>query len=328
MRILLDAMGSDDHPMPEIEAAKLAAKEFGETIGLVGNKDILSPLLGKNEKFIEVIHADEVFEPTDKISPRALRKVKNSMGVAFDVLKSGNADAFVTAGATGGAMAIGLARLGRIKGVKRPALSAPFPVKNGTCIVVDIGANADCKPQYLLQFGIMGSIYAELILGVKNPRVGIISNGEEAGKGNDLVKNTFPLLEKSGLNFVGNIEGKEIFGGEVDVAVTDGFTGNVFMKGAEAVSSFISYTLKEEILSSFRTKIGGALAKPAFDSLRELMDPGRVGGVPLFGLDGLVFVSHGRSDAKALLSAIRRARHSVEVGLIQSIRDSLGKALL
>ncbi len=326
MRILLDAMGSDEHPRPEIEAAILAAEEFGETIGLVGDKKQLAPLLGKDNKDIEIIHADEVFEATDKISPRTLRKVKNSMGVAFDLLKSGEADAFITVGNTGGAMAIGLARLGRIRGVLRPALSAPFPTKHGTCIVLDIGANADCKPNYLLQFGVMGSIYAELILGVKNPRVGLISNGEEAGKGNELIKASYPLLENSGLNFVGNIEGKELFGGEVDVAVTDGFTGNVLMKGVEAVASFMSYKLKEAIYSSTRTKIGGLLARPAFDLLKQAVDPGAIGAVPLLGLDGLVFVGHGRSDARALLNAIRLARQTVEADLIQSIRESLGKA--
>lgn len=326
MRILLDAMGSDQHPGPEIEAAYLAAEEFGETIGLVGDRDILSPLLPNAQGKIDIIHADEVFEMTDKISPRALRTVKNSMGVAYDLMKIGEADAFITLGNTGGAMAIGLSRLGRLKGVLRPALSAPFPVKNGTCIVLDIGANAECKPKYLLQFAIMGSAYAELVLGKKNPRVGLISNGEEAGKGNDLVKATYPLLEKSGLNFVGNIEGKEIFGGQVDVAVTDGFTGNVLMKGAEAVAAFMSDKLREAIYSSTRTKIGGAIAKPAFKILRETLDPGAIGAVPLLGLDGLVFVGHGRSDARAIVSAIRMARQSVEANLITSIRRSLGKA--
>ena len=326
MRILLDAMGSDEHPKPEIEAAYIAAEEFGETIGLVGDSKVLEPLLSERNQHIELIHADEVFDMTDKISPRVLRKVKNSMGVAFDLLKSGEADAFITLGNTGGAMAIGLARLGRLKGVFRPALSAPFPVKNGTCIVLDIGANSDCKPKYLLQFAIMGAAYAELVLGKNNPRVGLISNGEEAGKGNELVKATYPLIEKSGLNFIGNIEGKELFGGEVDVAVTDGFTGNVLMKGAEAVASFMSYKLREAIYSSTRTKIGGALAKPAFEIVRQALDPGAIGAVPLLGLDGLVFVGHGRSDARAIVSAIRMARHSAEANLITSIRHSLGQA--
>ena len=220
MRILLDAMGSDQYPLPEVEAAIQAAKEFKEPVVLVGDQEQLAPLVGNNRDLVEIVHAAEVFKNIDKLTGRQLRKAQNSMGIAFDMLKSGEGNAFVTAGNTGGAMAIGLARIGRIKGVKRPALSAPFPVKDGTCIVVDVGANAECKPEYLLQFAMMGSVYAELILGKKHPRVGLVSNGEEAGKGNDLSKKTFPLLEKSGLNFIGNVEGKEIFGGKVDVAVT------------------------------------------------------------------------------------------------------------
>jgi glycerol-3-phosphate acyltransferase PlsX len=327
MRIVLDAMGSDKHPHPEVQAAIQAGREFGEQTILVGDQDVLEPLLGEDADAVELVHAGEVFEMGDHISHGVLRRVQNSMGVGADLLSRGEADAMVTAGNTAGALAISLARLGRIKGVKRPALSVLFPTAAGYCVVLDIGANAECKPEYLLQFGLMGSVYAGQVLGVSQPRVGLISNGEEAGKGNQLVKETYPLMEAGNFNFIGNIEGKELFGGEADVAVTDGFTGNVLMKGSEAVAKLITDRLREEILSSPRTKIGGLLARPAFAALAKDLDPREVGAAPLLGLNGLVFVAHGRSDAKALLSAIRLARHSVEVGLLDSLRTAIESAL-
>ena len=327
MRILLDAMGSDKHPQPEVDAAIQAVEEFDDKLTIVGNRELLLPLLGSYASRMDVIHAPDVFEMTDKISARSLRKAQNSMGVGIDLLKSGEADAMVTAGYTGGAMAIALARLGRLKGVRRPALTVLFPVKGGYSVVLDIGANTECKPEYLLQFALMGSVYAELVLGVENPRVGLLSIGEEAGKGNELVRATYPLLEKSGLNFIGNIEGKELFGGEVDVTVTDGFTGNVLMKGVEAVAKLITDRLREEIMASPIRKLGGLLVRPAFSALRKDLDPREIGAAPLLGLSGLVFVGHGRSDAKAILSAIRLARQSVEVGLLESLGRSVESAL-
>jgi glycerol-3-phosphate acyltransferase PlsX len=324
MRIILDAMGSDNHPLPEIQAAVEAAKIFGDEITLVGDENRLALLLKENNperQPVKLLHAPDVFEMTDKIAgPGELRRAMNSMGVGMDLLSNGNADALVTAGNTGGALAIGLARLGRIKGVKRPALTAPFPTKGGTTILADIGANAQCKPEYLLQFALMASIYAEKMLGKVNPRVGLISNGEEEGKGNDLVRETFPLLQNSNLNFVGNIEGKEFFGGEVDVAVTDGFTGNVLLKSSEAVAKLLIDELRSALMKNARTKAGALLAKPAFEHLRAVLDPGAIGAVPLLGLDGLVFVGHGRSDARALVSAIRTARAGVESKLLGALR--------
>lgn len=326
MRIVLDAMGSDNHPEPEVIAAVAAAKSFGDEILLVGQEENLLPLLAKHNTMnapVTIVNAAEVFEMTDKISGRALRKAENSMGVGMDLLKEGKGDAFVTAGNTGGAMAIGLARLGRIKGVKRPALCALFPVKNGYAVVTDIGANAICKPEYLVQFAVMGSIYASTVLNVENPRIGLISNGEEAGKGNDLVKETYPLLEVSGLNFVGNIEGKELFGGMVDVAVTDGFTGNVLLKTSEAVAKLLTDQLKNYLMASLRTKVGGLLAKPAFSKLRKDLDPTEVGAAPLLGLDGLVFVGHGRSDHHAIFSAIIKARQAVSTDMLSTLQQAI-----
>lgn len=326
MRIILDAMGSDTYPDPEVAAAVEAGKQFGDQILLVGHEDLLKSrlaALGGSDK-VRIIHAPDVLEMTDKPARSARGKAENSMAVGMDLIKSGEGDAFVTAGNTGGAMANALFRLGRIRGLKRPALTVLLPVTGGGhCVVLDIGANAECKPEYLRQFAIMGSLYAQKVLGVNTPRVGLLSNGEEAGKGNDLVKSSYPLLAASGLNFIGNVEAKELFGGEADVVVTDGFTGNVLIKSSEAVSKMLIDTLRAELTSSPRTSLGALLAKPAFASIKKMMDPAEVGAAPLLGINGLVFVGHGRSDARALVSAIRVARQAVEVDLLQALKAGL-----
>jgi glycerol-3-phosphate acyltransferase PlsX len=331
MRIVLDAMGSDENPGPELEAAAQAARTFPQDqILLVGPEDLLKTRLqsmGSGLEAIQVVHAPDIIGMENKGEQLAFlarkRDAKNSMAVGIDLVKKGQADAFVTAGNTGGAMATALFRLGRIPGVERPALTALFPVKGGTCVVADIGANPECKPVHLLQFAIMGSIYAEKVRSVPNPRVGLISNGEEAGKGNELVKETYPLLAGSGLNFIGNVEGKELFGGQADVVVTDGFTGNVLLKSSEAVARLIVDLLREQLMGSLRTKVGALLAKPAFAEIRRMMDPGEVGAAPLLGVNGLVLIGHGRSDAHAVYSAIRTARQAVEVNLLQEIKTAI-----
>ena len=319
-------MGSDTYPDPEVAAAVEAGKQFGDQILLVGHEDLLKSrlaALGGSDK-VRIIHAPDVLEMTDKPARSARGKAENSMAVGMDLIKSGEGDAFVTAGNTGGAMANALFRLGRIRGLKRPALTVLLPVTGGGhCVVLDIGANAECKPEYLRQFAIMGSLYAQKVLGVNTPRVGLLSNGEEAGKGNDLVKSSYPLLAASGLNFIGNVEAKELFGGEADVVVTDGFTGNVLIKSSEAVSKMLIDTLRAELTSSPRTSLGALLAKPAFASIKKMMDPAEVGAAPLLGINGLVFVGHGRSDARALVSAIRVARQAVEVDLLQALKAGL-----
>ncbi len=330
MRIVLDAMGSDTHPDPEIQAAIQAGELFGDEIYLVGNETLIRPRLqaaAGNTGKVQLVHAAEVLEMDDKPAENARRKSDTSMAVGIDLLKAGEADAFVTAGNTGGAMATALLRLGRIRGVKRPALTALFPVRDGFAVVLDIGANAECKPEYLVQFAVMGSIYAEKVLDKSNPRLGLLSNGEEAGKGNDLVKETYPLLQASGLNFIGNIEGKELFGGQVDVCVVDGFTGNILLKSSEAVARLIVDMLREELMASTRTKLGALLAKPAFTKIRGLMDPGEVGAAPLLGINGLVFVGHGRSDARALINGIRVARQAVQAELLPALREGIQSRL-
>ncbi len=325
-RIVLDAMGSDDHPQPELEAAVEAARRWQEPILLTGPQERLQPALRAMEApldLIEIIDAPEVLAMTDKPARSARGKPRSSMAVGMELLKEGRAQAFVTAGNTGGAMANALFRLGRLRGLKRPALGIAVPVQGGMAVVLDIGANADCKPEYLLQFALLGAVYAQIVLGRPNPRVGLLSNGEEAGKGNQLVKDTYPLLQRAGLNFYGNVEPKEFFGGAVDVAVTDGFTGNVLIKTSEAVAKMLIDVIRREIKASPISTAGGMLARGAFRRVAKLLDPSEYGAAPLLGVRGLVFIGHGRSDAKALLNAIRVAREAVQGDLLTALGEAL-----
>ena len=334
MRIVLDALGSDDCPDPEVQAAVQAAAEYDDQILLVGPADKLQMQLGTLDgasSKVQIVNAPEAITMEDKGIQLALkakrRKAKNSMAVGIDLVKNGEADAFITAGNTGGALATAFYRLGLINGLERPGLTALFPVKDGHAVVLDIGANPDCKPEHLYQFAIMGSIYAQKVLSIRSPRLGLLSNGEEVGKGNQLTRDTYPLLETSDLNFIGNVEGKELFGGQADVVITDGFTGNILLKSSEAVAKLFVDVLREELMSSLLTKIGAALARPAFNSIKKMMDPGEVGAAPLLGVDGLVFIGHGRSDAYALVNAIRVARQAVEADLLGAIKNAIEEQL-
>ncbi len=326
MAIILDAMGSDKYPDPEIEGAIATSKLIKNEIILVGDEKLIAPKLhafGNDHPLIKIEHAPEMVDMWDKPVESAQKKPNNSMAVGVRLIKEGKGDAFVTAGNTGGAMFNALRVLGRIKGVQRPALTAIFPTQKGKCIVVDIGANADCRPEFLQQFAILGSIYAQNVLGNSDPKVGLLSNGEEAGKGNQLVKDAFPLLSNSKINFIGNVEPKELFKGEVDVVITDGFTGNVLVKTSEAVAKMITEVLKEELMGTFKTKIGALLAKPAFLKMKSLVDPGEIGAAPLLGIDGLVFVGHGRSDARAIVSSLLLADRAIKSNLLTEIRNKV-----
>ena len=330
MRIVLDAMGSDTCPEPELLAAVEAARTFGEEIILVGPIEDLKPRLqaiAGSDGSVRLVDAAETISMSDKGMALALkakrRNSKTSMAVGIDLVKSGEADAFVTAGNTGGAMTTAYFRLEKTPGVERLALTATFPVKNGFCIVSDIGANPDCKPEHLLQFAIMGSIYANKTRKIDNPRVAILSNGEEGGKGNELVRNTYPLLAESGLNFIGNVEGKELFAGEADVVITDGFTGNILLKSTEAVAKLIMEIMVQQLKSNPISMLGGMLAKPSFRKVKALLNPDEYGAAPLLGVNGLVFIGHGRSNAHALVSAIKVARASVDANLLGSIRMAI-----
>lgn len=329
MTIVLDAMGSDDRPDPEVQAAVTASTTLNEDIILVGDERVLSEKLaaiGGDTSRVRIVHAPEALDMEDHIR-EAREKKQNTMRVGMELVKSGEGDAFVTAGNTGMAMYYAKKVFGDIEGVIRPCLCAVFPVKNGRAVVLDIGANAECRPDFLVQFAIMGKIYAQSMLGVGNPKIGLLSNGEEEGKGNDLVRETYPLLKATDLNFIGNVEGKELFGGQVDVVVTDGFTGNVVLKSTEAVAKLIIDILKEELMGSVRTKIGALFAKPAFGEIRKMLDPSEVGAAPLMGIDALVFVGHGRSDAKAMVSAVRAAKQAVDNHLLDELRTAITSSI-
>ena len=335
IKIIVDAMGSDNYPMPDVEGAIMAAREYGVEIILTGDASKIQPILDSNNAAglpISIVDAPEVLTMNDKgedlVMKARHKDARNSMAVGYDLIKKGEADAFVTAGNTGAAMVTALFRLGRIRGVDRPGLAAPFPTATGICTVMDIGANPDCKPENLLQFGIMGSVYAERVRGLKSPRVGLISNGEEGGKGSELVKGAYPLLKNANLNFVGNLEGKEIFGGEADVAVVDGFTGNVFLKSTEAVAKLLIEKIRESIKGGgILALIGGALIRPAMGKVRKMLDPAEEGAVPLLGVNGLVFIGHGRSDAIAMKNAIRVAKEAVESKVLDGIKSAIEESL-
>lgn len=331
IKIALDAMGSDEYPTPDVIGAVLAAREYDVEILLVGDEALINPILAAQKPGnlpIRVIHAPEMLTMNDKgdalVFKARHKDSKNSMAVGMDLVKNGEADAFVTAGNTGAAWITAFFRLGRLKGVSKPALAAIFPTAKGHTIVMDIGANPDCEPENLAQFAKMGSDYAEKVRGVKNPKVGLISNGEEEGKGNKLVREATPLLKECGVNFIGNVEGKEVIGGVVDVAITDGFTGNVILKTSEAISKLLIDKIKTAIKSgNILVKIGGLLIKPALKSLKELLDPSQEGAAPLLGVNGLVFIGHGRSDEQAIKNAIRVARNAVASGVLDSIKNNL-----
>jgi glycerol-3-phosphate acyltransferase PlsX len=325
MRIVLDAMGSDDHPEPELEAAVEAHRLWEERLTLTGPAMVLESQV--DPSLVEIVDAPEVLEMDDKPSLAAKQKPNSSMAVGMRLLKDEGADAFVSMGNTGGAMATALFQLGRIKGVKRPALSPVFPVRDGSTVVIDIGANTDCRPEYLLQFGIMGSIYAEVFLERSEPRVALLSTGEEEGKGNMLVGEADQLLRNSGLNYIGNVEPRELYAGKADVVVTDGFSGNIFLKTSEAVAARLVEMLRAEIKSSPITAAGGFLAQPAFRKVNKLLDPSEYGAVPLLGLNGLVFIGHGRSNAHAIVNALRATRKAVSRGLLEAIREGISTSL-
>lgn len=327
MPIVLDAMGSDDHPVPEIAAAIEFTKQTGEKVYFVGNKDIIFQHCSESDFAglpIEIVHAEHVLEMGEHPVEATRAKPDNSMSVGLKLVKAGSANAFITAGSTGAANFNSLRTLGRIKGVARAALTTFFPTKDGHTILLDIGANADCRPEYLQQFAIMGTVYAEKMRGIKNPKVGLLNNGSEPGKGNELAKSTYALLEKTGkINFIGNVEAKDVLAGKADVVVTDGFSGNVFLKASEATAKMMSGILKEGIYGSLRGKLSGFFGKPIFNELKAKMDPNAVGAAPLLGVDGLSFVGHGGSNSTALINGMKLAKTAADMDLISLIRDAI-----
>jgi phosphate acyltransferase len=328
LKIALDAMGSDARPVPDVAGAVMAASEFGVTVFLVGDETKIKTELAKHDTRgldLPVIHAPSDIGMTEHVD--AVKSKKDaSMNVAMRLVREKQADAFVTAGNTGAAMAAAIAGpflLGRIQGVKRPALTTTLPTATGRTLLLDIGANADVKPEYLYQFAIMGAAYAHQVMGVPNPRVMLLSNGEEEGKGPIVVREAYALLKNSPLNFIGNAEGRDIPKGSADVIVTDGFTGNVVIKLSESLARTLVGFIREEIKKRPVAVVGAALAKPAFDALRSRLDPAEYGGGILLGVDGVVIIGHGSSNANAIKNAIRVAKESVAGNVVELIRTGL-----
>ncbi len=329
MRIVLDAMGSDNYPIPDVAGAVLAAQEWNDEIILVGHEDAIRQELSHLDTTglkLEIVHAPEVIEMDDEPAWAAREKKNSSMHVGMNLVHDGEADAYVTAGNTGGVLAVAtLHTMRRIQGVKRPALATILPLPAGRVVMLDIGANADCRPEYLLQFALMGDIYARAVLDCTRPRVALLSNGEEPGKGNMLVKEAYKLLADSNMEFVGNVEPKEVAACHADVVVSDGFTGNVFIKTLEATAKMLTGLIRDEIKASPLTAVGGLLAKPAFGRVARRVDPFEVGGGPLLGVNGLVIVAHGRSNARAIRNSIGQARKAAQGDVVEAIRNGLAK---
>jgi glycerol-3-phosphate acyltransferase PlsX len=334
-RIVVDAMGSDNYPGPDVEGAVMAAREYGVEIMFVGDESKIQPVLdsvGGANLPVRVVHAPEILTMEDKGVALALKarrpNAKNSMAIGIDLVKNGEADAFVTMGNTGACLATSYFRLGTIPGVDLPTLAVAFPSATGSFLLVDLGANPDCKAENLLQFAIMGNIYSQKVRGIDNPRVALISNGEEEGKGNELVKAAVPLMKASDLNYIGCVESKEVYGGNVDVIVMDGFSGNVFLKTSEAVAKLLTDKIRDTIKGGgLLTKIGGLLIRPAMGSVRKLLDPSEYGAAPLLGVNGLAFIGHGRSDARAVQVAVRVAKEAVEAKVLDAMKSAIEESL-
>ena len=329
--IALDAMGGDHAPAEIVHGAVLAARDLGINVALVGIPERIVVELarhappgraGKPEQ-VSVVPALEVIEMDEPPAQAARHKKDSSIVVGLKLLKQGQADAFVSAGNTGAVMAAAIMYLGRLKGIERPSLVALLPLSGRLTVFLDVGANADCKPSYLLQFGQMASVYLEKVWKVPNPRVALLNIGEEESKGNQLALEAYELLQKSDLNFVGNVEGKDIAKGLADVIVTDGFTGNVVVKTMEGVADFITGQLRQAMTSRWHYKLAAAVLLPAFNRLRRSMDYREYGAGPLLGVKGLVFIGHGRSDARAIVSGLRVAREAVQSGMLEALRQTV-----
>jgi phosphate acyltransferase len=328
-RIALDAMGGDHAPDEIIKGALLAAAEYPVDILLVGKQEVLAEKLkqfgdGRATR-IEIVDAREVVEMDDTALAPIRKKRNSSIRVCANLVKEGRAQAMVSAGHTGAAMTSAYMVLGTIEGVSRPALAAVLPNANAYTVLLDVGANVDSKAAYLREFAVMGHFYAQMVFGIEAPRVGLLSIGEEEGKGNELTKETFRVLKETGLNFIGNAEGRDVFNGNCDVVVCDGFIGNVVLKAGEALAEMVGRKLREQVTRSPIRKIGAVILKKAFDDLKKSMDYSEYGGAPLLGVNGGCIVCHGRSNAKAIKNAIRVARDFAVNEMDIKIRDKISE---
>ncbi len=329
--IALDAMGSDRAPKPEIEGAIQAARQYGVRVLLVGRSEVIQAELARHPAAaglpLEIVQASEVISMDDKAVQAVRAKRDSSIRVGLRLVREAKASGFVTAGNTGAAMATAKMVLGAIPGVDRPALAATFPTASGAAAtLLDVGANVDCKPENLAQFAVMGEIYVRSMFGTKRPRVGLLSIGEEETKGNELTRESFALLKQLPLNFIGNVEGRDLYSGVVDVIVADGFVGNVALKTSEGVANLVRAVLKESLRATITRQVGALLSRSAFSDFKKRLDHTEYGGAPLLGVKGVCFITHGSSNANAIKNALRVAAEFAEHRINDVIAKELGTA--
>lgn len=324
MRIAVDAMGGDHAPAEVVKGAALAAAEYGLEISLVGIPSIVQPLLDGNPR-LQLVPVTQSIAMDEHPAQAVRAKPDSSMAVCARMVKEGRADGWMSAGNSGAIMASALLIQGRVKGIERPALGSIVPTQKGFAYFLDVGANVDSKPDYMTQFAAMGAVYAREMLGRPEPRVALLSNGEEEGKGDERVRETTRRLKGSLPGFIGNVEPKDIYSARADVVVADGFVGNIAIKMAEATADFLFRTLRDEIPKTLQGRLGGLLIRPGIRQIRARIDWREFGGAPLLGIDGVAVVAHGRSDARAVKNAIRVARDAVKNGLVGKIRAEVGR---
>ena len=328
MRIAVDGMGSDKAPVVEVNGVIAAAKEYGYDIILVGDEEVLKKELAKHKPYpknISIYHAAEVVGMSEPATTPIRKKRDSSISICVELVKSGKADALVSAGNTGAVVCAAVLHLGLLPGVERPGIAIVFPTLKGPSVIIDVGANIDPKPTHLLQYGLMADAYAKGILGKPNPSIGLLNIGEEASKGTDFIKETHKLLSESTLNFVGNVEGRGIYTGECDVIICDGFVGNVVLKVSESVAFTMVEFLKRELKSSLLAKLSVILAKSAFRNFKQKIDYAEYGGAPLLGVNSAVIISHGSSSPKAIKNAIRVAAEFKERSVNEHIMEEINK---
>ena len=318
-------MGGDHGPAVVVEGAVAAVRELGASVVLVGDKTAIEGELTRlgASSSVEIRHASQVVGMGESPSQALRRKRDSSLRIAAELVRDGEASAFVSAGNTGAAMAVAMFVVGVLRGVDRPAIAAVLPNLTGHSVLLDVGANVDPKPWHLFQFAVMGNVYARDILGIERPRVGLLSVGEEEGKGNELTKEAYEQLKDSSLNFIGNVEGRDIYNGHCDVVVADGFTGNVALKISESLAEMVGAMMREELMRDVRSKLGAALARPAFDRFKKRVDYAELGGAPLLGIDGGAIICHGASPVKAIKNAVRVAGEWAKAGLNEHIKAAL-----
>ncbi|MDL2257720.1 phosphate acyltransferase PlsX [Eubacteriales bacterium OttesenSCG-928-K08] len=325
--IAIDVFGGDNAPQAILEGCELALGQLPDIrLLLFGDEAVIENFVrerGLDKSRVEIVHAPEIIGMAEKATAAIKQKQNSSLVRALKSVAEREAVCLVSAGSTGAVLAGATLIVRRIKGVKRPALAPFLPTRTGYALLLDCGANTDCKPAYLQQFAVMGSAYIKLAKGIKNPRVGLLNNGAEAEKGNELTKAAYPLLEQAPINFVGNCEARDVLSGEFDVIVADGFAGNVVLKSTEGVAGFLMATLKDELMSSARSKVGAALAKPAFSRLKKRMDYTEYGGALLIGANGGIVKAHGSSNAKAFAAAIRQAHEYARADVTQQVEQAI-----